>query len=301
MVYSSVGDIMKNTTKWQKWTKQENETVIQYYGKIKTKDLSKLLPNRTISAIHSRAQKYGLNGNHSFAKKYNVNQNFFDIPNLENSYWAGYLAADGCLSDNSVRLLCEKTDDEILQAFKNSVQATQDIKYIEKQSKNKLCYQALLQIWGVKNWHYNLYKHWNLTPNKRYTLIPPNIINKEQKIAYIIGYFDGDGGIYSFFNNHTYCFGMQFTGTKEIITWIREQIKSFLPDLSWNCKLFKAHPDSESYTTYWKHKKGRIIHEFLRNEINIPFRLNRKWNVDYDNLPPRLNSFMKKQCQLNKE
>lgn len=30
-------------------------------------------------------------------KKYSYNDNYFRTPNLENSYWAGFIAADGCV------------------------------------------------------------------------------------------------------------------------------------------------------------------------------------------------------------
>ena len=55
-----------------------------------------------------------------------------------------------------------------------------------------------------------------ITPRKSLTLKPP-IIDKQYYLAYILGYFDGDGSIYKNSNGE---FGITMVGTKETLSWI---------------------------------------------------------------------------------
>lgn len=78
----------------RRWTDEEDKILQENYGKISMKDLRCLL-KRSDGAIYSRVKKFHLVGSHSLNRKYERNDNYFSVPNLENSYWAGFLAADG--------------------------------------------------------------------------------------------------------------------------------------------------------------------------------------------------------------
>ena len=51
------------------------------------------------------------------------NKNFFTIPNIQNCYWAGYLAADGYITKNNkcIRLHTVYYDKEILTNFQKQI------------------------------------------------------------------------------------------------------------------------------------------------------------------------------------
>ncbi len=83
------------------WTKKEIIILNDNYGKIKFFDLILMLPGRTSGAIRRKAYDNGLVANLSITNKKFVttNNNFFSVPNTINSYWAGFIAADGCVSE----------------------------------------------------------------------------------------------------------------------------------------------------------------------------------------------------------
>ena len=54
----------------------------------------------------------------------------------------------------------------------------------------EVCY---LCINRVKKWYPDLKEKFNITPQKTFTLQPPNLNNKYLELAYLIGLIDGDG------------------------------------------------------------------------------------------------------------
>lgn len=124
----------------------------------------------------------------------------FEKQTRESAYWAGVIAADGCIIENkqgkytSLRFvinqaennkqIIENLSDFINRPYKKNVRKqhsrhNQDQYYIQVDS-NKLC-TVLKDVW-------------NITPRKSFTFIPPKI-NKEYAVHWCRGYFDGDGSI----------------------------------------------------------------------------------------------------------
>lgn len=62
-------------------------------------------------------------------RKYNVNDDFFESPSLLNSYWAGFIAADGNLSGNyrKLNIGLAKKDKCILEQFLKDIGAENKI------------------------------------------------------------------------------------------------------------------------------------------------------------------------------
>ena len=221
--------------------------------------------------------------------RHQINENYFSQPTVENCYWAGYIAADGYIHNkyNRVILKCASVDREILYNFQKCTKSTHTHMFekgglIEGFDNLKREYyrqdQYSIHI-NSKQIISDLKEHWNILNRKSHTLKPPNIVDTAQKLAYIIGYFDGDGWI-------TYCkdkkrptigFIMGITGNFQIVSWIREELMSLCPSLSWNDKVTS---NGSVYKIVFKHRKGRTIHQALK-DINLPFRLPRKWNINY--------------------
>ncbi|MBD2076247.1 hypothetical protein H6F86_20670 [Phormidium sp. FACHB-592] len=77
---------------------------------------------------------------------------------------------------------------------------------------------ATISISCCQNWFDDLEKHWNITPRKSLTLQPPNNLNPEHSLAYVKGFFDGDGCAHLRKNGIlTLC----FYGTFESLDWIK--------------------------------------------------------------------------------
>jgi hypothetical protein len=77
------------------WSKEELLVLFNHYQSVSVEEISKLLPNRTRSSIHSKASRLGLECGVQCPRHVEVDLDFFEIPDMLNSYWAGFIAADG--------------------------------------------------------------------------------------------------------------------------------------------------------------------------------------------------------------
>jgi hypothetical protein len=141
--------------------------------------------------------------------KYNCNENFFNEETESAYYFAGFLAADGCLfkkkgESYEVKLTLKDTDKDILFKFKQSINS--DAPVIETK---RLC-RVFTRYFNITTAQFriaskivfnNLKQKFQLTPRKSLTLkFPIKLKNNELIRHFIRGYFDGDGSIYI---NHT--------------------------------------------------------------------------------------------------
>lgn len=218
---------------------------------------------------------------------YTLNEFFFDKPNIINAYWAGFIAADGNLhlKENKYKILqfrLHKQDKCILEKFKEDTKCTYPIANIQNTNHISLVCRITDNFWN------NLNKHWNLTPQKTFTLKPPNITDFEQQLAYIIGLIDGDGSICicNFKNwNKTKIYPrikFMVCGTYDIINWTA----SILNTLTTNYNPFKIEQTTQTKNLYYircdKLRAQELIEKL--SQIKIPWKLPRKWDVikNYD-------------------
>lgn len=121
-------------------------------------------------------------------------------------YWAGFIAADGCLLNiknksgglsKRFTLSLSTKDLKHLELFKKTIKSSHPIKFYQKKSpsSDNMTYQCFLSINCAEKWFEDLEKNFNIVPNKTHILPPPNILNKELEFSYLIGYIDGDGHI----------------------------------------------------------------------------------------------------------
>jgi hypothetical protein len=149
-----------------------------------------------------------------------INYSFFSKPNEINSYWAGFIAADGCIidTDRSKRLsinlsskdknhlvLLSNLLDVPLYTYKTK---QHDVSRLSLRS-NKLCL--------------DLENNFNITPRKSLTLKPPKLSAKLQR-SFISGYFDGDGSLYVIRNKRYTYPGLSILGTEAMLLWIQQHI-----------------------------------------------------------------------------
>jgi hypothetical protein len=118
---------------------------------------------------------------------YTRNSNFFSEPNILNSYWAGFIAADGCISTVNLLIDIHLRDIEHLEQLKTDLNYTGNVTVSKRNS-------AKLQVRDKKIVE-DLKKNFNITERKTHTLQPPMIEEIDYIKAFIIGYIDGDGCI----------------------------------------------------------------------------------------------------------
>lgn len=210
--------------------------------------------------------------------KYTHNQEYFSIPDEQNSYWAGFIGADGCIykpKTGSYRLEVKLNTGDILhlETFKNEVKYTGTIhNSIQKSSRPNRNNTYLSSVYITSNdICKNLLNNFNIGPRKTFTLKPPNLIKRKDILSYIIGYIDGDGNIAQ--NTGKYL-KIRILGTKELLEWINKQFNN-IGTIS--------QPDMYKNNTYLLQYFGQNCRNILKEckehikKHNLKV-LNRKWN-----------------------
>lgn len=265
------------------WTPEEDRILSEHYGKSPFRVIHALLPRRTRDAVKGRAHKLALTGDLATVlplavKRYTIDGQFFHTPRLENSYWAGFIAADGCISprQNSVKIMvCEKDSDH-LSRFAASVGYDGPIRIHGAGSYKPQGLAATLNICGVPGWIADLTHNFNVTARKSLTLQPPKILDWECSLAFIVGYLDGDGSIHMSlqqYKDSTYrSVVISFRGTGDLLGWIKAQFDRLVPPHRGEASVI----ESGRYPEYKvRGKRAEAIIRVLAS-LDVP-RLERKW------------------------
>ncbi len=214
--------------------------------------------------------------------RYSHNKNYFTVPNVENSYWAGFLAADGCITHDRKRpklsIGLSRKDDDHLELFKGAIQYTGMVKYYTAKCDNKVYPTAHLALCGVDQVASDLKQNFCITPRKSLTLQPPlQLDNLRHIIAFIAGYIDGDGSIYTPSDRHCDT-SISLVGTKDILQWIAGYVDVLCPS-SYHSNTPSAKPKACSKSRAWTYAFGgnRAINFYhLAQQLSLPW-LTRKW------------------------
>jgi len=128
---------------------------------------------------------------------YHKDHTFFAIPNETNSYWAGFIAADGNISNrgNTLSITLSAKDKEHLQKFSSLVSNGYSIREYQSEIECGL-YDYVSFALSSQDWKTNLIQHWGIGPNKTFTITFPDGLSPENTKAFICGYIDGDGCVY---------------------------------------------------------------------------------------------------------
>jgi len=150
---------------------------------------------------------------------YKLNHNAFNVPNFENSYWAGLLSADGCIKKHlkySYLLELSSLDYELVNGFKSFLKTDKPIYLNSQKSNNKIKYHMTVSSpYLVED-----LKSWNVEPRKsKYNKIPDCIRSNEELLCYwLVGLIDGDGSIYKIKKANN--IGISILASLEIVKFI---------------------------------------------------------------------------------
>jgi len=254
-----------------KWTNEEIDILKKYYGSMSIKDLQhKYLKNKTIDMIKYKANKVGLRCDKSKIarmynlRKYNYNKIFFQEPNITNSLWAGFIAADGCVmrKGNILSIDISAKDYMHLKNFARAIQYNGDVKYF-----NNMCY---IVINGAIEMLDDLKRHFSIIERKSLILEPPKIHDEDYIRAFIRGYMDGDGSIF-YSHNH---WSVGFAGTKSMLEWIKYNIQKYVKNIG-NPSVIQNRSIFQLVFQGWQ---IRSILSWLYYDSIIETRLSRKYN-----------------------
>jgi hypothetical protein len=255
------------------WTSQEIDILKENFGKVVAKDIPL---SYSPDAIRKKAFRLGLDGNQSklasmhnsiAKKKYHHDEHFFSIPSILNSYYAGFIAADGCVTQkrNKLQICIHSKDVEILESFTRDIQYTGPIK-IHQNIYRYLAINAAATICD------DLKKNFSITPAKSLTLMPPNITDKRMMGAYLIGLIDGDGSIDKV-GKHNY-FRISICGTKSVLLWAKRFFDVIMPSNHPSNVIHCSNSNIYRYSVVGE--RAIQLYNYLM-KIKVP-RLSRKWN-----------------------
>lgn len=192
------------------------------------KDMSKHL-KRTPDSIKRKFEKLGIRNDlmSNYKRLTKLNDTVFNEVTPESAYWAGLLAADGCINQNGRYFSLE------LQA-KDEMHLGRLLEYLE--SDGKITYRTIKEMEGRNIYSAinvssieiieALHKNFNLIPAKSLTIEPPLIENIQHREAFMLGLFDGDGNI-SRKSNGQLVVGFT-TASYKIAYWYLEEVKRIL-------------------------------------------------------------------------
>jgi hypothetical protein len=271
------------------WTEQEDQILRANFPEKTARQISVMLPGRTVHTIQQRIRKIGIAGE-QWACQHSANRQFFANPNPLNSYWAGFIAADGCVfqhkhcSTKSLRISITQSDAYLLERFAKDVEFTGSVS-LDKLKHSSINGRTLnarptasISISCTQEWFPDLEKHFNITPRKSLTLKPPNNLDHECSLAYIKGFLDGDGCAHIRKSNHL---NMVFYGTLECLSWIKTICDEVAPHYTdeWRTKK-KPLAELTQHGKIYSYCIGEYRAELLAREIlklDLP-GMKRKWD-----------------------
>jgi hypothetical protein len=264
-----------------KITDLQKKNITSYYGKMPNQSLASMVGIKEKALIYN-AHKLGLKFNRkvfSPNSKYSINHNYFNVPSYNNSYWAGFIAADGCVRKRtrnrwSLTMQLARKDRLALEELKRQLSydgpILDKIRIPKEGDLIKTVRENSILSFNSYNIVGDLDRFWNITPCKSLTLEPPSDeIIDGLAIAYIIGLLDGDGYI-----NYSQM-KVGWLGTETLLLWVKRTLEDVL-NISIPANVLKGQSNIYRFTI--SGSMARLVRSVLL-DIPLDFRLNRKWQI----------------------
>jgi hypothetical protein len=270
------------------FSQEESNFIKNNYGKISYKQMAQDI-NREWMDIRHHAKsigiitKHGQNHKQRFSGKqaFSVNQDFFQTYTPLSCYWAGFLAADGTLTENSnknkiITLKLSKKDLIHIIQFKKDTNFAGPIliyktKYILKNNQNQESCQVKISNCKIFD---DLVSNFNVTPQKTFSLkFPTQITNPDLIKCFIIGYIDGDGYIGTKKSKYL---RLTILGNEVFL----KSLSTFLYNELNILTKVKPKPNTRIHYIEINGSKAKTILKDLLRFKNITSVLSRKWNIE---------------------
>ncbi len=158
------------------------------------KQLKKIGRNDLVRVIHKKYGGFREVRRRLNREKIKLDANYFEIIGTkEKAYWLGFLFADGWMyirknkpDTRQLGIEIHKKDEGIIDRFLKSLKAEGIEKHYRK--NNDMVYIKV----GNKKLTKDLINH-GVVPNKSKTIKFPNLNSRELELAFLLGYYDGDG------------------------------------------------------------------------------------------------------------
>ena len=198
----------------------DNKTIVSLYlsGGLTMKEIGTKLDISHWTVL-DRLKKSGVKKN----TRHKVNHSVFSKPNVKNCYWAGFLAADGCVVSKKTQVEVELQYKDKAHLEKLCSFAGRDTKlWVRERCRDDKIFKYASVSLVSKQIVKDLNRHFNIIPNKSLVLSAPDIPNRLNK-HFVRGYIDGDGSIGWHKHNNKPRLHI-VSGSKDILKWIKDVI-----------------------------------------------------------------------------
>lgn len=191
--------------------------------------------NTGVTSVYSYLRARGIAKRFHPARAYDYDRRFFAILDTEaKAYWAGFLLADGSVSEfGAVRLKLGAKDRSHLDAFASAIGGGLPIAEEIKKDGRRLPSVRFSSREMVHD-----LSRYGIIPRKTFGHPIPTGIPPEMVRHFLRGYFDGDGCITE--KSQSDCgilqYGLAVCGSREFLEWFREQARSVIPALVGNLR-----------------------------------------------------------------
>ena len=206
-------------------------------------------------------------------RQFDLNVDYFkNIDTINKAYLLGFICADGFVTPrNEIGITIQSKDRDLLTFFAKEIETNKPI--VEDADKK---YSSLILYSDIMAKDLN---NLGIIPNKSLVLDISQIIvnaklNKEQEQAFLLGYFDGDGGVYKTYSPYVQ-YSCSVTGTFETCSYY----KKYCNDIGF---ITKRHDDDKNNYTYQiggrnKVKEGLSKFYNIINTNQLDFYYQRKY------------------------
>ena len=218
----------------------------------------------------------------------NKNEEYFTKTNKHNSYWAGFIGADGYVNEdkNTLQISLSAKDKEHLEKLKNELNKDYEIKTrkntgpwaAEETYYCSLCFISERTVEALK-------RNWKIHQRKTHTLTFPQDISIEEKKGYLCGYIDGDGCI-NVKKNSRGKIQLSINGNEEFL----EGVVKFLKEEGGIKIKNNLYPSRNIFVFSVLGKTALSVLDFLYDE-HLPL-MERKWAKYLDNKERRFGQYI---------
>ena len=264
-----------------RWSESEEQILLNNYIEKPVAEIRELLPDKDYYTITSHAKLLGLKKHpSSYRIRHNYQRDFFRVPDTNNSYFAGFTAADGSVDKErgTFSINIHIRDIEILQTLVSLVEFSGNIEIGKRRGNMGIYHYCRLYLSSAYEMVEDLKNNFNIVPNKTLILEPPTKITYENALAFIVGLTDGDGSIFITKPDKK---GRQYlvlsiAGTKRMLEWVKSLFDSICSSVyGKNASVHKIkHAQAYSYSV-----GGNRAYNILKTlqAVKVPCRLERKW------------------------
>lgn len=252
------------------WTKEEDDYLIKHRGVLPYSEIALNL-NRDVSAVTRRVGYMKLPPDSRCRalsnRDYFYNENFFSTVTHNTAYWAGLIASDGNVYNNTLSISLHKKDADVLERFAEEIEFTG---LIDHGQKDECC---RIRLNGAYKLIEDLYSFYNITSCKSLTLQPPNL-DDTLLLSFCVGIIDGDGCVYKLPGENRKSYFLYIaTGSEDFGMGMQNKLKCLLPEQK-RIRLRKAR------TCYRLEISGRKNYEFLAEHVIASSLkpMSRKWD-----------------------